>query len=763
MSTTKDDLERTSELAAIEHAALSRLEDDAGKVEADVDSAGSSEPPAEIRAEDDDERSPYRLAVATAFPVVATAIMVGGVFTGVGGRFYAGVAGLLGIALALGARRVRSPWASNAIIVVGLAAIGVLMVIPGGLDNVTGLRGAVSSAARSGDVLRPPVPLTPGWQGIIGWLMGIVGFGSAWVAISLRRPALSLLLPLPVAAVAGISVPKHAQVPSGIAVLALFAVGLGLLSSAQAVGEGEDRPPLAFEVRKALRSLPLIAAITVAMAFLAQAHFLFPKPRIDPTQQPQKPHTVPLSKVQDRVLFEVESSISGPWRLGSLDVYDGKDWRLPPYAQNQLKDVPRSGVVDPDLAKGVKATFTVAGLGGVVLPGLPNTVGILANGPKLAYDSRSGNIRVAEAQIQAGLSYTVVAAPLPSVGDLRKVTTPPSKDIKRFMSIPPAPPAVADLIDKAPKTSKWDEFDYLRTYVLDNVVAAGPGAPIGITPARVQDMLAGSKQASPFEIVAAQAMIARWIGLPSRIGYGFDGGDQVGNKLQVRPRNGSTFVEVYFPGYKWLPVIGTPKMAKPTVGTDASQQQFNPSVLPSNDIGVKLYLPVITAAPSTVLQTIRRVLAVGLPLLALLALAYATFPILRKAVLRARRRSAAAAAGPRARIALAYAEWRDLATDFGFRHSTDTPLMFLGRFAGDEEHTELAWLTTRALWGDLQDQLTTELAETAEELSRALRRRMAQAQPATIRVVALVSRLSLRHPYAPETDLTARGEARAAA
>jgi len=760
MSITRD--EPTSELATIEAEALARLDDEAGRVEADVDNPPDVGP-APAPTDEDEERSPYRVAVAVVFPVIAAAVMVGGVFTGVGARFYAGVAGLLGIALALIARRLRSPWITNGVIAVGLALIGVLMVVPSGLDNVTGIRGVVDSAARSGNVLRPPVPLTAGWQAIIGWLLGIVGFASAWVAVSLRRPALSLLLPLPVAAIAGISVPKSQQVASGIAVLALFAVGLGLLSSAQAVGSDEEKPPLAFEVRKALRSLPLIAAITVALAFLAQANFLFPKPRIDPTQQPQKPHAVPLSKVQDRVLFEVQSSISGPWRLGSLDVYDGKDWRLPPFAQNQLKDVPRSGVVDTELQKGVRATFTVAGLGGAVLPGLPNTVGVVANGPKLAYDARSGNIRVSQAQIQAGLSYTVVAAPLPSVGDLRKVTAPLPKEVRRFVSITAMPPAVADLIDKAPKTSKWDEFDYLRTYILDNVVASGVGAPVSVPPSKVQDMLAGTKQATPYEIVAAQAMVARWIGLPSRLGYGFDGGDQVGDKLQVRPRNGATFVEVYFPGYKWLPVIGTPKTAKPTVGSDASQQQFNPAVLPSNDIGVKLYLPVITPARSTLLTNIRRVLLVVVPLVLLLLLAYVTFPILRKARHRARRRAAATAAGPRARIALAYAEWRDLATDFGFRHSTDTPLMFLDRFGPDEEHTELAWLITRSLWGDLQGSLTPELASAAEELSKALRRRMTQAQPATLRAVALVSRLSLRHPYAPETDLSRKGDARAVA
>jgi hypothetical protein len=126
----------------------------------------------------------------------------------------------------------------------------------------------------------------------------------------------------------------------------------------------------------------------------------------------------------------------------------------------------------------------------------------------------------------------------------------------------------------------------------------------------------------------------------------------------------------------------------------------------------------------------------------------------RKSLVRGRRREAARAAGPRARIALAYAEWRDLATDFGYPHATDTPLMFLERFVDDAEHAELAWLTTRAIWGDLRTSVTDDHAAAAEELSRALRQRLSSSQPATMRFVAAVSRLSLRDPYAPETDLT---------
>jgi hypothetical protein len=699
-----------------------------------------------------------RVAVAVAFPTIAAAIMVGGVFTGVGARLYAVVAGVLGVALAVGAVRLRRPAMTNVAVVVGLFAIGLVIVVPSGFGNVTSIAAIVRDASATGDVTRPPVPLTPGWQAIIGWILGTVGFAAAWIAVSLRKPALALLLPLPVAGIAGISVPESQQIASGIAVLVLFAISLGLLASLNQVGDGDERPPLAYEVRRFFKALPLMGGITVALFFLAQANILFPQPYIDPTQEPQKPKTVPLSEVEDRVLFEVASSITGPWRQGSLDEYDGVNWRLPPFAENKLEEVPRDGIVDNELAPGVRATFTVAGLGGAVLPGLPNTVGIVADGPKLAYDERNGNIRLVAGQIQAGLEYTVAAAALPSIEDLQAITDPVPRSLERFTEIPEAPPAVRALIDQAPKTSKWDEFDYLRTFVLENVTATGLGVPAAVPPERVQDMLAGSKEGSPFEIVAAQAMLARWIGVPSRIGYGFDNGELIDGRLQVRPKNGASFVEVYFPGYKWLPVIGQPKKAKPTVGSDPGQQQFDPNILPSDEVSVQLFLPIVVPPGSIVAEQIKQVVLIVVPILLLVFLAYTLFPAMRKAWVRARRRRAAVS--PRARIALAYAEWRDYATDFGYGHLSDTPLMYLDRFVDDDEHTEFAWLITRALWGDLQDDLTPETALAAEELSRALRRRLASAHPATVRGVAFLSRLSLRAPYAPELDAPTRKEAR---
>jgi len=715
-------------------------------------------------AEEDEEALAdvsWRLAIAIALPVVSAGVMVGGIFKGASPRIYAIIAGILGIALAAGLARMRKPLMVMLLNIAGMFAIGLLMAAPSGIDHVLNIGDAIAVSRGGGDLLRPPVPIDPGWQAIIGWLMALLSFTTGWIAFVLRRPTTALMLPLPIAAIAGISVPEDQQIASGIVVLLLFALSMGLLSSSSSLDSDDgSRPPLAYEVRRMVKSLPLLAVLTGLLVALSQAGFLFPDSLIDPTKEPQKPRTVPLSEVEDRVLFALSElepeGLSGPWRTGSLDVYDGTTWRLPPFAENELQEVPESGIVDDTLQTGAVAVVEVFGMTGAVLPTLPNPNGIVAEGPRLSYDPRNGNIRVTEGTIEPGLRYTITAAALPSVDELRNLTGTVPAEIVQFTEIPPPPAGIQALIDQAPTTSKWDQFDYLRLYVLDNVTVSGPGLPVDITPARAEEILTVTKEGTPFEIVALQAMLARWIDLPSRIGFGFDGGEaQDDGTLEVRPKHGATFVEVYFPTFKWLPVIGTPKNAKPSLGNEG-ELNFDPNVLPSDDISVQLFLPLAVDPPSTLIRQIRQIVFIVVPAITAIMLVYFTYPALAKARLKSRRRRAAVKAGARARIALAYAEFRDLCTDYGYRHHSDTPLMFLDRFVQDEEHSEFAWLITRAMWGDLDGKLTVDHASAAEEYSRTLRRRLSGAQPGSMRAVAAISRLSLRNPYAPETDLSAR-------
>jgi hypothetical protein len=81
---------------------------------------------------------------------------------------------------------------------------------------------------------------------------------------------------------------------------------------------------------------------------------------------------------------------------------------------------------------------------------------------------------------------------------------------------------------------------------------------------------------------------------------------------------------------------------------------------------------------------------------------------------------------------------------------TSTPLDFRASVEPDDEHTELAWLVTRGLWGDLARDLTSADTEAAEEMARSVTRRLRRAQPGVTRLLAFGSRASLRDPYSTE-------------
>ena len=257
-----------------------------------------------------------------------------------GGRALGGrLPGCSASLLAVRARTIRRPSLLYVVIVGGVSPSVLIVIAPTGIGNVFDLGAEIASTrSRPSDVLRPPVDFQPGWQAIVGWLMAAVGFAAAWVAHRGPRPALGLLVPLPIVGVAAISVPElRSRSPAALVVLVLFALGLGVLSQ----GAEDDESGRRSATRCAGRCGRCRSSRRHRRAVLrVQVDFLFPPPVIDPTQEPQKPKTVPLSEVEDRVLFEVDAKITGPWRIGSLDVYDGKDWRLPPFADSELTEVP---------------------------------------------------------------------------------------------------------------------------------------------------------------------------------------------------------------------------------------------------------------------------------------------------------------------------------------------------------------------------------------------------------------------------------------
>lgn len=678
------------------------------------------------------------------------AMTVGGVFGSWAARGFGVAAVAVGVAWAVVCvRRVRGRIVSQLLVLplTAVLAAASVAVGAGGADP----RSLVADAVASGRELSIPVPFDPGWRPVLVGLFVMLGFATGWVSMRLARPQTALLLPLPLLGLAMISQPPDDEVLAGFLGFVPLVAAATLLFGNQGDGSNLGRE---FELKRLLRSAGLAVPLLVVVFLLAQTSFLFPPPVYDPDNQPQKPKSIPLSAARDRVLFEVDGPISGPWRIGALDVYDGVDWRLGPFDAERLRPLAGDGVIDEARAADVTVRFTARDLGNSSTFPTPSTPARASFGGDVdvLVDPRTETLRLKSGRIADGTTYEVSLPTYPTPAALQAASPDVPPDIQPFLEIPDPPEAVRDLLAAAPGTS-WERLALLRTKLNEVVIATGAGTPVSVRPSVVQRLLAGNHEGTPFEIVAAEAMLARWAGVPSRIGFGFDGGQKetVGGReaVTIRPKNASQFLEVWFAGYGWVPLVSSPPRAKATLESDPNQV-FDPTVLPSEDVAVQVVIPFEPESLTFVYEQVRRALAIAVPIVLLLIAIYVALPALQKWRRTNLRRRWAAARGPRHQVAVAYAELRDRATDLSVGDPIDSPLDYRARVVPDPEHDELAWLVSRVLYGDLGPVVGPDDAVAAWEMSTSLQRRMTRAQPRQTQVLALLSRASLLEPYTDE-------------
>jgi transglutaminase TgpA-like protein/transglutaminase superfamily protein len=684
------------------------------------------------------------IAVASFLAASAAGWVAGGLFRGSLARAAGLVAAALGAGIVGFAHRTRRPalWQALAVPAVGL--VGFVLALAGGGGR--GIAAAVADAIRGGGPSGEAMPFEPGWRLILVVLVGALAAGACSLGVALGRPRLAVLLPVPPLVAAAVVQPRGATVSSGIPALALLLGALVVSYSEELTERGASNRR--FQARRIARGAVAIAGVVGLLFAMSRTQALFPvsdRERVIPPQLPPSGPALP-----DQELFTVSSTHPGPWRLGVLDVYDGTAWRLPPYDPARFLRVGADGLL-PGIAqraaeKQAEGSFTLRSLPGQALPGLAGAISIRAPaGLELKYDPRTQMLRAPGGTPPAGTTYEVTAAAVPTGKDLAEASAP--RGMAEFLEAPAVPAEVEALLEKAPDKPLWDRLQYVRTIYYSKLVAAGAGKPAAVPPGRVVELLDG-KPATPFEISAAEALLARWAGVPSRIGYGFFQGDRRGKAWSVRPRHAATWLEASFEGYGWVPIVGVPPRAQTSLGRE--QQQVNPIVRPTEQLALVLYVPVRLRTIRLAYVVARYWIVVAAPfILAVLAILI-FYPGLLKTLRRARRSLWAGRAGPAARIAVAYAELRDTATDLNLASSTLTPLELVGAVAPDEELAELSWLVSRALWGDLRRDLRESDAETAERMARSVVRRIRRAQPGLARLVALASRASLRDPYTRE-------------
>jgi hypothetical protein len=625
-------------------------------------------------------------------------------------------------------------------------------VLPDSGGDLGEMPGFVRDAFARGGLSTPPIAFDPGWRIIVVVLCAALVVAAVALARELDMPRLAVGVPL-VVVVGGMLVqPANGETATAIVALVLVLAGLGVSYGAELSRDGIANGR--FEARRLGRGAVVVAVLGAGVAGLSQVGFLYPAGEDDNTFPPQRPGTPPVSAAA--VVFEVSEPEDSDhiWRTGVLDVYDVDEnaWMTPPYDPDRFVRLPEPGTVpgtdapDPDQAE--PATVTIVAGGGRELP-VTGQVAALA-GVAAEFDPRTQTFQ-STGRIADGTTYTVATTAVDRAA-LAGATAAGGMD--EFLTAPQVPPLVRQLLVTVPPDADtpYERLQFVRTAFYEKVIAAGTGEPVDVSADRAQDIIVrqGTK-ASPYEITAADALLARWLGIPSRIGYGYytEGREPDADGIvQVRPEDGATWLEINFEGIGWVPLPMTPAQAPPPV--EPAPEAQRPGVTASEDRALLVYVPTRVRTVSLAYEFVGYWALVILPWVLAALLAWMWYPALLKVLRRGKRRRWAAARGPRERIAVAYSDLRDVANDLGIGHPSLTPIQFLDVLAPDREHRELAWLTTRALWGDLTRDLRIEDAELAEDLARSVRRRMAGAQPLPLRVLAGAARQSLRDPYSRE-------------
>ena len=693
-------------------------------------------------------REAATIGVAAFLSSAGAGWMCAAIFAGIFPYAVAVLGALIGAGVVAVSYRSVRPVFIQLLLIPATLVVGAIMLAPY-TGHGESLPGLIAQAVRRGGLQFAPVHFLPGWHFLLLLLTALMAGAAAAIGSARGRARLATFLPLPLLFIASLVQPKQRG-------FLATGVGLACIVASLAVSYGaelsrEDSTTGRFEVRRLVRAATVMSGLGVVLVLIAQAGFLFPPAAPSAALPPRHPQLPP--PMANRLLFTLNSPVALPIRLGVLDGYADNGWETPPYDPSLLRKVPPTGVVPADAnvpvappAPSLKAadalhlTFRLANLVGEVFPDAAEPESIRPNNNQLTYDPRTQVLQTT-GTVRPGITYSEVAAAPPSAKQLEAAGAAPSA-LKVFEQVPPAPAAIAALLAKAP-TNPLDRVQFLRTALYKAVIAKGAGVPANVSPDDVVGMLAG-KTATPYQIVGAEALLARWAGVPARIGYGYYNTTPTSpGTFNIYPGDGASWLEAYFGGIGWVPLVGQPLHAEASL----SKQKPKQKIQPSSKLALQVLVPMRVQDNQQLYTLVRWWAEVLAPYVAGLALLWTFWPGAIKALRRRRRARWASRQGPAGRILAAYAGLRDVANDLRIGSTGDLPLTFLNHVAADDEHEELAWLVTRALWGDLRRDIRPEDADAAERMAASVTKRLLTAQSATNRAVAIAARTSLREPY----------------
>jgi transglutaminase-like putative cysteine protease len=347
-------------------------------------------------------------------------------------------------------------------------------------------------------------------------------------------------------------------------------------------------------LRRAAGGLLVVAVAAAVAGFggprLAYAHARAPyAPRLDAAAGPA-PAVSPLDQLSawlsapDTVLFQVRMSVPEDLRLAVLDQFDGQEWTSDARYLPTGSRVPGASANPATIT--VTQRITIGTLDSAWLPAVIRPAAV--TGTAVSVDPVDGQV-LASGGTRPGLSYQVVSqVPQYSADQLRAAVPADDAAAMAALSLPPRVPAI--IRQTAQQATAGAGFPYQQAARLAGWLRATgryvPDAPPGHTYGHIAYFLSKSRRGTSEQFAAAFALMARTLGLPSRVAVGFRPGPAGPDGLRVvTGADALAWPEVGFRGLGWVPFYPTPGSAGPAntaqvlgVGESAQRQKIDQSL-----------------------------------------------------------------------------------------------------------------------------------------------------------------------------------------
>lgn len=282
-------------------------------------------------------------------------------------------------------------------------------------------------------------------------------------------------------------------------------------------------------------------------------------------------------------VFTVRADAPAYWRLTSLDTFDGEIWssneRYGPADGRLPRAFPARAAADDEL----RQTFKISGLASIWLPAAYEPVR-LQKGDDVRYNSDTASL-ITESETSDGETYEVLSrVPQFTAEQLARAPGVITPELQPYVELPPIPLRVeglaAGVVSRAGATTPYERALALQNFLRSERYTYDLGARQGHDGRALERFLFETRRGYCEQFAGSFAVMARSLGLPTRVAVGFTQGElQSDGLFHVRDEHAHAWPEVFFAGAGWVAFEPTPGRGAPNAeqytGVPPQQDETN--------------------------------------------------------------------------------------------------------------------------------------------------------------------------------------------